>query len=159
MFNVGDIICYPMHGVGKIESIEKKEVLGNENEYYTLYFFFDGIQITVPTEKAIGIGLRNLIEPDKISQLLNQLKQQPEKEDSNWNKRYRTNLEKMRTGNVFLVAQVAKTLYTRNKVKNLSAGEKKMLDNAKQFIIGEISYASNENEESTSILIEECLES
>ena len=157
MFNVGDIVSYPMHGVGKIETIEEKEILGNTGLYYTLFFFFDGIQISIPTGKAEEVGMRKIISKEEAKLVLERLKATPEKEDSNWNRRYRVNLEKLRTGDVFLSAEVVKTLHVRNSAKGLSAGEKKLLENAMKFLIGELVYSLDISEEEATQKVESIL--
>lgn len=158
MFNVGDKICYPMHGAGQIEAIEEKEVFGNLGMYYVLYFYCDGIKIMVPVENAIKAGLRKVIPKEQIPAVYEQLSRAPKADDTNWNRRYRQNLEKMREGDPFSIAEVVKSLYARNERRGLSAGEKKMLVSGRRFLLGELLMAGGGEEAEIEQRIEQCLQ-
>jgi len=106
------------------------------------------IKLMIPVDNVNNIGLRNIIDKDKISEVFDILKQEVEKSNSNWNKRYRENMDKMRTGDIFKIADIVRDLYYRDKERGLSTGEKKMLSNAKQMIISEIALSTNEDVES-----------
>lgn len=148
MYKLGDNVVYPMHGAGKIESVEEKEILGEFKKYYILKMPIGEIKLMIPVDNVNNMGLRNIIDKDKINEVFDILKQEVEKNNSNWNKRYRENMDKMRTGDIFKIAHIVRDLYYRDKERGLSTGEKKMLSNAKQMIISEIALSTNEDVES-----------
>lgn len=138
MFNVGDKIVYPMHGAGVIESIEEKEILGQKQKYYVMKMPVGDIKVMIPTSNARDIGIREVIDKQKASEVLVSLDNGYSYMNTNWNKRYRENMEKIKSGNIFEVADVVKNLAHRDKEKGLSTGEKKMLNNARQILISEL---------------------
>ena len=133
MFKVGDKIVYPMHGAGTIESIEEKEILGEKQKYYIMKMPVGDIKVMVPTKNAELIGVRDVIGSDVAKNVLDVLSQGPTDMSSNWNKRYRDNMEKMKSGDIYEVADVVRNLSFKQKEKGLSTGEKKMLVNAKRL--------------------------
>lgn len=145
MFNLGDKVVYPMHGAGIIESMESKEVLGETKNYFVLKMPIGEMKLMIPVDNVNNIGLRNIIDEDTVDQVFNILRQGAVLNDSNWNKRYRNNMLKMKTGDIFEVAQVVRDLTFRDREKGLSTGEKKMLVSAKQMITSEIALATNED--------------
>lgn len=147
MFNVGDKIVYPMHGAGIIESIEEKEILGQKQKYYIMKMPVGDIKVMIPTNNARDIGIRGIIDKEKATQVLGTLEDGLSFMNTNWNKRYRENMEKIKSGNIFEVADVVKNLAHRDKEKGLSTGERKMLNNARQILISELVLA-NEMEQS-----------
>ena len=155
MYNIGDKIVYPMHGAGVIEAIEDKEILGKKQKYYIMKMPVGGIQVMIPTSNAEEIGIRNIIKQDETSGVMETLdkKVSPESVATtvNWNKRYKENMEKMKTGNIYEVADVVKTLAYRDKSKGLSTGEKKMFNNAKQILISELVLANEDKMESSDV--------
>lgn len=145
MFNLGDKVVYPMHGAGVIESMESKEVLGETKNYFVLKMPIGEMKLMIPVDNVNNIGLRNIIDEDSVDQVINILKQGAVLNDSNWNKRFRDNMLKMKTGDIFEVAQVVRDLTFRDREKGLSTGEKKMLISAKQMITSEIALVTNED--------------
>lgn len=143
MFKLGDKVVYPMHGAGVIETLESKEILGEIKSYYVLKMPIGEMKLMIPVDNVNNIGLRNIIGTDKIESVYDILKQGAVLNDSNWNKRYRDNLIKMKTGDIFAVAQVVRDLTYRDREKGLSTGEKKMLVSAKQMLISEISLSTD----------------
>ena len=147
MFNVGDLVCYPMHGVGMIESIEEQQVLGQTAQYYVLRFVMGRMTAMVPVAGAEAVGLRALSDTTVCERVLAYLADGSCREESdNWNQRYRDNLDKLREGNIFSVADVVKCLNRREREKGLSAGERKMLATARQVLLAEISTACGKEE-------------
>ena len=142
MFNVGDKIVYPMHGAGTIESIEEKDILGEKQSYYILKMPGE-VKVMVPTAKAENIGVRNVIDKETVGKVFNLLENDTNEPTMNWNKRYRDNMEKMKSGNVYEIADVVKNLSFKQKEKGLSTGEKKMLVNAKQILVSELVLAEH----------------
>ncbi len=143
MFNVGDNIVYPMHGAGTIDAIEEKEVLGETLQYYIINLTGE-VKVMVPTSKAEAMGVRNIINKQEASQVLKVLESNETEMSDNWNKRYRDNLDKMKTGDIFEVADVVRNLSFKQKEKGtLSTGEKKMLNNAKLILVSELVLAEH----------------
>jgi CarD family transcriptional regulator len=137
-----------MHGAGIIEGIEVKEILGEKRQYYILSFPMGGMKVMVPTQNVEELGLREVISDADIDKVVNILSHPGETLPENWNKRYRLNLEKIKTGDIYEVANVVRDLMIREHDRGLSSAEKKMLNNAKQILISEICL-------STSICVEE----
>ena len=143
MFKVGDKVVYPMHGAGIIESIEKREVLGDTRKYFVLRMPVGEMKLLVPVANVEDVGLRQVIDGDLVKQVLEVLKQKRCLSTDNWNRRYRSHLEKMKTGDVFAIAEVVRNLMTRERDKGLSTGERKMLDTASQILASELALAQN----------------
>lgn len=158
MYNLGDKVVYPMHGAGKIESVEEKEVLGELKKYYILKMPIGEIKLMIPVDNVNNMGLRNIIDKDEVKDVLAVLEQSAEENTSNWNKRYRENMEKMRTGDIFELAHVVRDLSYRDREKGLSTGEKKMLANAKQMLISEVALSIDQDGETVTDYIEGFLE-
>ncbi len=142
MFQIGDRVCYPMHGVGVVESIEIQEVLGEKTKYYMLRFVMGRMTAMVPVDAAENVGLRAVISAEECSKVQAYLQEEHIAESDNWNQRYRDNLEKLRQGEIYGVADVVKSLVRREKDKGLSAGERKMFLTAKQVLLAELTAAS-----------------
>ena len=154
MFNVGDKIVYPMHGAGVIDSIEEKEVLGEKRQYYILKMPGE-VKVMVPTANAENMGVRSIIDKNGAKKVLSILEKGETPMSVNWNKRYRDNLEKMKTGDVYEVADVVRNLTFKQKEKGtLSTGEKKMLDNAKVILVSELALAENSSNDEIEQLVE-----
>jgi CarD family transcriptional regulator len=147
MFKVGDLAVYPAQGVGVIEAIENREVMGNKQLFYVMRIMGNGMKIMIPTDSAESVGLRELISEKEIPKIYEILRNKNVTIDKQtWNKRYREYLEKIKTGSVFEIARVLRDLFILKSDKNLSFGERKMMDTAKSLLIKEISIASNSEE-------------
>ncbi|MBN1546141.1 MAG: CarD family transcriptional regulator [Syntrophaceae bacterium] len=143
MFKIGDLAVYPAQGVGVIESIEKKEIMGNKQMFYIMKIMGNGMKIMIPTDSADAVGLREVIHKNDISKIYDILRCKDVTIDKQtWNKRYREYLEKIKTGSVFEIASVLRDLLVLKTDKNLSFGERKIMDTAKNLLIKEISVAS-----------------
>ncbi len=138
MFNVGDRVVYPMHGAGVIESIEEKEILGATKKYYVMKMPLGEMKVLIPIDNISQVGLREVIEEDEVSQVFIILQGEQPELSSNWNRRYRTHLEKIKSGNIYEVAEVVRNLMLREREKGLSTGESKMLDTARQILVSEL---------------------
>ena len=136
MFNVGDKIVYPMHGAGVIDAIEEKDILGEKQAYYILKMPGE-VKVMVPTAKAEEIGVRSIIDKSSAEKVFRVLESDETEMSMNWNKRYRDNMDKMKSGDIYKVADVVRNLSFKQKEKGLSTGEKKMLNNAKQILVSE----------------------
>jgi len=157
MFNVGDKIVYPMHGAGTIDSIEEKDILGEKQAYYIIKMPGE-VKVMVPTAKAEEIGVRNIIDKEKAGKVLEILEENETEMSNNWNKRYRDNMEKMKSGDIYEVADVVRNLAFKQKEKGLSTGEKKMLNNAKQILVSELVLAEHSSQEDVERLVENKIE-
>ncbi|HHX13811.1 MAG TPA: CarD family transcriptional regulator [Clostridiales bacterium] len=138
MFVVGDKIVYPMHGAGIIEDVEEKKILGETKEYFVLRVPGGDMKIMIPVHNVEEIGIRSVISEEEIAPLFSMLEGPSSSMPDNWNRRYRENMEKLKTGDIFQVAEVVRNLLRADQIKKLSTGEKKMLTNAKQILISEI---------------------
>ena len=153
MFNVGDKIVYPMHGAGIIDAIEEKDILGEKQAYYILRMPGE-VKVMVPTAKADEVGVRNIIDKESADKVFGVLEQDETDMDKNWNKRYRDNMDKMKSGDIYEIADVVRNLSFKQKEKGLSTGEKKMLNNAKQILISELVLAEHSSQDEVERLIE-----
>lgn len=138
MFIVGDKIVYPMHGAGIIEEIEEKKILGQTREYYILRVPCGDMKIMIPIDCSDDIGVRPIIPSSRLPEVLELLSSESTEMSSNWNRRYRENMELLKTGDICKVAEVVRNLIRTDRTKKLSTGEKKMLTNAKQILISEL---------------------
>ncbi len=143
MFNIGDKVAYPMHGAGIIEDIEKREVLGEVNEYYVLRMPYDDMKVMFPITGVAADSIRNIISEKEADDVIRFFETFFEENNSNWNKRYRENSMLIKSGDIYQTARVVKMLMYRDKTKGLSSGERKMLTNAKQILISEIVLSKN----------------
>lgn len=157
MFNVGDKIVYPMHGAGTIDAIEEKDILGEKQAYYIIKMPGE-VKVMVPTAKAEQIGVRNVINKENAGRVLEILEENETEMSNNWNKRYRDNMDKIKSGDVYEVADVVRNLAFKQKQKGLSTGEKKMLNNAKQILVSELVLAEHASQEEVEQLIENKIE-
>lgn len=153
MFNVGDKIVYPMHGAGIIEKIEERAILDEKQSYYIIKMPGE-VKVMVPTAKAEEIGVRNIIDKETAGKVINVLEQDSTEMSIKWNKRYRDNVEKMKSGDIFEVADIVRNLSFKQKEKGLSTTEKKMLLNAKQILISELVLAESSEKEAMEQLVE-----
>jgi len=147
MFKVGEMAVYPAHGVGRIEAIESREVAGNKQSFYIMRILENDMIIMIPTCNTDNVGLREIIDRQDVSQIYSILRKRDIPiETQNWNRRYREYMEKIKTGSVFEVAMVLRDLYLLKGIKELSFGERKMLDTAQGLLVKEISVAKDQTE-------------
>jgi CarD family transcriptional regulator len=159
MFKVGDLAVYPAHGVGTVEGIEIKEISGSSMSFYVLRIIDTDITIMVPTDNIVKVGLRQLILKKDIQKIYLILKKKDVKIDNQtWNRRYREYMEKIKTGSCFEVAGVLRDLALLKKQKELSFGERKVLDTARTLLVKELSYSSKKSEEEIEKEIDAILE-
>ena len=142
MFQVGDLAVYPAHGVGVIEKIESQEISGCRQDFYVMRILDNNMLIMIPTTNVDHVGLRDIIAKTELPKLFSILKKRDVILDSQtWNRRYRDYMEKIKTGSVFEVAEVYRDLLILRFDKELSFGERKMLDTARTLLVKEISLA------------------
>ena len=140
-FKVGQKVVYPTHGVGRIEAIEQKEISGNFQSFYILRILGTDMTIMVPTGNAERVGLRHLIGAKEVPKVMEILRKKNLEISPNWNRRFKDNLERIKTGSLYEVATVLRKLVLLQRERNLSFGEKKMLENVRQLLVSEISHA------------------
>ncbi len=157
MFNVGDRVVYPMHGAGVIEAIEEKDVGGTTEKYYVIKLFMGEMKIMVPVSNVEMVGVREVIGKEEVTKVLDILKSESSAMSSNWNRRYRANMEKIKSGSIYEVAEVVRNLSLRDREKGLSTGERKMLENARQILLSELVLAQNVTEDQVEAMVEGCL--
>jgi|SRR5690554_594592 len=156
MFNIGDRVVYPMHGAGVIEGIEEKDLGGNVEEYYIIKLTMGEMKVMIPVSNVDLVGIREVISEDEVDKVLEVLKGENTIMSSNWNRRYRANMEKIKSGSIFEVAEVVRNLSLRDREKGLSTGERKMLENARQILLSELVLAQNMAEDQAEALLDEC---
>lgn len=142
-YNIGDKIVYPVHGAGVIESIENREIMGEKKEYYIMKMPIGDMKVMIPVANAENIGIRDVIDKQEADKVIACFKECSTEMDSNWNKRSRENSAKIKSGNIYEVAQVVKSLMFRDKTRGLSTGERKMLNSARQIMVSELVMAKN----------------
>jgi CarD family transcriptional regulator len=149
MFKVGDMAVYPAHGVGVIERIENRKISGCQEDFYVMRILETNMIIMIPSSNATNVGLRQIIDQNDVSKIFAILKRRDVSVNGNqtWNRRYRDYMDKIKSGSVFEVAEVYRDLTAIKQDKELSFGERKMLDTARSLLIKEISLAKKMKEE------------
>ncbi|GED14996.1 CarD family transcriptional regulator [Aneurinibacillus migulanus] len=138
MFEIGDKVVYPMHGAGVIEAIEEKEILGKKQRYYIIEMPIGNMQVMVPMDKASNLGIRPAVDMSTLENALRIFQHEEWDRSLPWSQRYRINMDKMKTGNLQEGMEVIRDLLHRNKEKILNTSEKKLLDDARKFVISEL---------------------
>jgi len=147
-FAVGDKAVYPVHGVAEVVGLENRDIGGNQTSVYILKVIDTGMRIIVPTTNAGSVGLRDLITSKQVKEVYSILKARDIPRDTQtWNRRYREYMEKIKTGSVFEIAEVMRDLSVLRKTKELSFGERKMLDNARGLLTKELALAKGVTED------------
>ena len=147
MFKVGDIAVYPAHGVGRIETIETQEISGQKQDFYIMKILENNMIIMIPVNNVESVGLRDVIDRDKVAEVYEIMKKRDIPPDNQtWNRRYRDYMEKIKTGSACEVAEVLRDLYLLKADKDLSFGERKMLDTARSLLVKELSIAKKTDE-------------
>ncbi len=159
MFKIGDKIVYPMHGVGEIEGIEKKVILGKRNEYYLITIINNGMKVMIPVNNAKEIGIRSIIAKKDIKKVMAILTTEASSIEEDWKIRYQNNIDKVKSGSIFEVAEVARDLYRRGSEKELSIMERKLYENAYQLITYEVAMSKNVDIEDAGNIVSEALSS
>lgn len=158
MFKVGDKVVYPHHGAGKIVKKEMKEVLGQQREYLTIQILYNEMTVMVPTENADRAGLRRVIDEKAVELVLAVLRDDGSQMPKNWNRRFKHNRDKIKTGDIFELAEVVRNLSIRDLDKGLSTGEKQMFGRAKKILASELMYARDMEEDEATEFLEKLLE-
>ncbi len=157
MYKVEDKIVYPMHGIGTIDAIEKKTVLGKRDDYYIITIVNSGMKVMIPVKNADSIGIRAIIQKKEISKVLSLLKKINQETEEDWKVRYQNNIDKVKSGSIIKVAEVLRDLYQRGKEKDLSIMERKLYENAYQFVTYEIAFAKGIKIEESNNIVSDAL--
>jgi CarD family transcriptional regulator len=158
-YKVGDKVVYPHHGAGKVLKKEKKEMLGERREYLTIKILHNDMTVMVPSDSAGRAGLRRVIGEAEVEQVLTVLRGDMSQMPKNWNRRFKHNRDKMKTGDVFELAEVVRNLAIRDFEKGLSTGEKQMFTRAKKILASELMYALDMEEKEAEEYLDDLLES
>ena len=148
-FNVGDLAVYPAHGVGRIESIESRTINGDKHDFYILKILENSMVIMIPTWNVASVGLRNIIDSTQVDEIYDVLKTKKDDifDNQTWNRRYKEYMDKLKTGSLYDVAEVFRDLYLLKLIKDLSFGERKLLDTARVLLLRELCTAKKTDEE------------
>ena len=157
MFEVGDKVVYPHHGAGTVVKKEKREILGQTREYLTIQILHNDMTVNVPVENAEQVGLRTVIDEDLVNTVVKALTAGESEMPKNWNRRFKHNRDKMKTGDIFELAEVVKNLSLRDHEKGLSTGEKQMFVKAKKILASELMYAKAVDEDEAAEWLENVL--
>jgi CarD family transcriptional regulator len=146
-FDVGDKVVYPQHGAAIIERREKRTAFGEEKEYLVLRVPHGDLTLMVPADNAEQVGLRDVINDEEVEEVFAVLRKKEARMPTNWSRRFKNHVEKLKSGDIYQVAEVVRNLSLRDKEKGLSAGEKRMLAKARQILTSELSFALGVTEE------------
>ena len=156
-FEVGDNVVYPHHGAGQVIKKEQKEILGEVREYLTIKILHNDMTVMVPCENAGKAGLRRVIDEDTVKKVLSVLSDDVSEMPKNWNRRFKHNRDKIKTGDIFELAEVVRNLAIREQDKGLSTGEKQMYTRAKKILASEMMYALDKDEEQAEAYLDDLL--
>ena len=157
-YRKGDKVIYPHHGAAVIEELCHKEFLGEKKKYLILRLAYGDLTLSLPVESTEEVGLRDVIPKREVRKVMDVLKQAESRMPTNWSRRYKTNIEKIKSGDIYQVAEVVRNLSIREREKGLSAGEKRMLAKARQILISELVFAVEQPEEKTEAMVDKVLE-
>jgi CarD family transcriptional regulator len=156
-FEVGDKVVYPHHGAAVVERRETKTVFGEEREYLVLRLAYGDLTLNVPADNTEGIGLRDVIDLDEVEEVYEVLRSKDVRMPTNWSRRFKNHVEKLKSGDIYEVAEVVRNLSLRDREKGLSAGEKKMLAQARQILVSELTFAIDGTEEEAEAQLDKAL--
>lgn len=156
-YRVGDTVVYPHHGAAVIEKRETRNLAGEEKDYLVLRLTYGDLTLMVPADATDEVGLRDVCSQSEVDKVWDVLREREFSMPTNWSRRFKANYEKLKSGDIFQVAEVVRNLALREREKGLSAGEKRMLTKARQILVSELSAAIKKTEEATEDLIEDVL--
>ena len=156
-FEVGDKVVYPHHGAAVIEKREEMNLLGETREYLVLKLAFGDLTLKVPVDKAEEVGIREVINDEEVEEVFAVLRKKDARMPTNWSRRYKNHVEKLKSGDIYQVAEVVRNLSIRDKDKGLSAGEKRMLSKARQILVSELTFALGVSESEAEAKLDEAL--
>jgi CarD family transcriptional regulator len=157
-FDVGDKVVYPHHGAAIIEDIkERPDPLGEVKDYLVLRLAYGDLTLMVPADNAEEIGLRDVINDEEVEEVFAVLRKKEARMPTNWSRRFKNHVEKLKSGDIYQVAEVVRNLSIRESDKGLSAGEKRMLAKARQILVSELTFAIGVDEEAAEAKLDEAL--
>lgn len=156
-YKVGDTVVYPHHGAAVIEKREKRKLGGEERDYLVLRLTYGDLTLMVPADATDEVGLRSVVSKKEVDEVFKVLRRRDGSMPTNWSRRFKANYEKLRSGDIYQVAEVVRNLALRESEKGLSAGEKRMLTKSKQILVSELAAAIKKSDEQTESLIDEVL--
>ena len=157
-FRVGDKVVYPHHGAATIEKKEKKDVFGEKKDYLILKLAYGDLTLMVPADNAEDIGLRDVINDEEVEEVFAVLRKKEARMPTNWSRRFKNHVEKLKSGDIYQVAEVVRNLSIRDLDKGLSTGEKQMFGRAKKILASELMYARDMEEQEAIDFLEQLLE-
>ena len=157
MFEIGDKIVYPNHGAGTIDSVEKKEFLGEKKDYYILKMPIGSMDISIPISNINKMNIREVISKEEGDEIIKILDQEPTEMPSNWNVRYRENQEVIKTGDIFEIARMVRNLSALDNEKGLSTTEKKLLNRARRIMASELVMAGSLDKDEAEKMLDESI--
>jgi CarD family transcriptional regulator len=156
-FAVGDKVVYPHHGAAIIEGKEKRIFEEKKTDYFVLRITYGDLKVSIPVDKAEEIGLRDVINDEEVEEVFAVLRKKEARMPTNWSRRFKNHVEKLKSGDIYQVAEVVRNLSLREADKGLSAGEKRMLARARQILVSELTFALNVDEETAELRLDEVL--
>ncbi|MDQ2982442.1 MAG: CarD family transcriptional regulator [Actinomycetota bacterium] len=157
MYKVGDKVVYPHHGAGTVVKRESREILGEKREYLTIKILHNDMTVNVPSENADQVGLRKVIDEQMVTKVMKALTGGGTQMPKNWNRRFKHNRDKMKTGDIFELSEVVRNLSLRDHEKGLSTGEKQMFVKAKKILASELMYAKDMDEDEAAEWLDDVL--
>jgi CarD family transcriptional regulator len=157
LFHVGDKVVYPHHGAAIIQGLEEKELYGETKTYFVLRLAYGDLTLMVPADNTEEVGIRDVIPRNELDKVFKVLKAKECRMPSNWSRRFKTHVEKLRSGDIYQVAEVVRNLARREKEKGLSAGEKRMLSRARQILVSEVTFAAGVDEDEAEKMLDKVL--
>jgi CarD family transcriptional regulator len=158
VFRKGDTVVHPEHGAAVIEELREREILGEKRKYFVLRVAYGDLTLMVPVDSTEEVGLREVVSKSEVKKVLNVLKEDESKMAANWSRRFKNNIEKLRSGDIYQVAEVVRNLSIRERERGLSAGEKRMITKARQILISEVAFATGKNEDDAELMIDGVLD-
>jgi CarD family transcriptional regulator len=158
VFRKGDTVVHPEHGAAVIEELRDREFLGEKRKYLVLRVAYGDLTLMIPVDSTDEVGLRQVVSKNEVKKVLAVLREDESVMAANWSRRFKNNMEKLHSGDPYQVAEVLRNLAIRDREKGLSAGEKRMIQKARQILISELSYATSKTEEDAETMIDEVLE-
>ncbi len=158
MYRKGDKLIYPHHGAAIIQELTEREWLGEKKKYLVLRLAYGDLTLMVPVESTQEVGLREVVSKREVTKVWKVLKESESRMPTNWSRRYKTNIEKIKSGDIYQVAEVVRNLSIREREKGLSAGEKRMLTKARQILISELVFAVGEPEDKAEAMVDKVLD-
>ena len=158
MFRKGDTVVHPEHGAAVIQELREKEFLGEKRTYLVLRVAYGDLTLLIPSDSTEQVGLRQVVSKNEVKKVLKVLTEDESSMAANWSRRFKNNMEKLHSGDPYQVAEVLRNLAIREREKGLSAGEKRMIQKARQILISELSHATDKTEDEAEIMIDEVLD-